>query len=226
MKLILILLLGLFSLEASEITFTKKFEKKVSPETLTLNFSINANMPNEKAVIKKLNFFYENLIKESKLKIEGGSFNVYPNYRYVNNKRVLDGYRGTVSYVVKSKDKEVIDDFLEEVYSLKHDSRVSISVGNIRWIVDREQHSAISDSLREDAIIWSYTYANTLSAKLSKECTLLTLNINAPHYQPRPPVRAMMAKNSAMIPDESFAPTPQQTDTPFSINPTFVLECR
>ena len=226
MKRLLIGLLALTSMYASDITFTKKFEKKVLPDTLSLQFSINVNKPYEKLVIAKLNYYYKNIIKDSKLKIEGGNFNVNPNYRYHNNKRILDGYRGSVSYVVKSKSKDKIDSFLKTLYDTKEEPMVNISVGNIRWIVDDTQFASISDGLRAEAIIWGYGYIKELSSLTSSECSLETLNINAPHFTPRPPVRHMMAKGVAMMEDASFAPTPQQTNTPFSINPTFVMECK
>jgi uncharacterized protein YggE len=204
------------------INFSKSFDVEIKPDTLEANINITAKNKTEKEVVEalgKLSSFIDNDIDIEK---KGGSYNVYPEYKYENNHRYKSGYVGNMQYNISSKDADKLNNFLTSLYGQKINNSEEISVNSVRWVMSKEQKNGKIDKLRLDAIIWANGYAKSLSNSLSQSCKVKSVSFSqTDHYYPQPLMRA----NYEAIADKS-APTPTQDKQKLSLTPTITLECR
>jgi len=222
MKKILSLTLLAVPMFGLTINFSKTFDSEIKPDTLQAGINITVKKPSEKDTIEGLARFSTFMDNANEVKVKGGNYNVYPDYRYENNHRYKSDYAGSMHYQISSKDSDKLNNFLISLYSQKKDRQVDISTSSVSWVMSEAQKSGKIDALRLDAIIWAESCANSLSDSLSKKCSVISVSFTpVNHYYPQP-----MMRNKSMEMDAATAPTPTQDMQKMSINPTFQLECK
>ena len=219
-KLLLPILLAT-SLSAYTINFDKPFEIGIQPDTLMTHVTISTQKSTEKEVLEKLTSFSTYISGYLDVDKKGGNYAIHPEYKYENNKRYKNGYRGNMNYQISAKKSEAVNTFIANLHDKKKDYDVDISLSSVSWELSQKQKEGQLDKLRLDAIIWINAYAKELSLELKTMCKVTKISLNAPsfHY-PQP--RMMEAK--ALIADA--APTPEQDDQKITINPYFEVECK
>ena len=208
-------------LAAYTISFDKSFEIQIKPDTLTTQITISTQKPSEKVVLQKLTSFSTFISGYKDVEKKGGNYSVYPEYRYENNHRYKNGYRGTMNYQISSKKSDDLNTFIANLHDKKKDFDVDISLSSVNWTLSPKQKEGKEDALRLDAILWINDYANKLASQLHSICKVTKTTFSVPSYDyPRPVM--MEAKSLA----SDAAPTPQQDIQKISIHPHFELECQ
>ena len=222
MKKILSLTLLAVPMFGLTINFSKTFDSEIKPDTLQAGINITVKKPSEKDTIEGLARFSTFMDNANEVKVKGGNYNVYPDYRYENNHRYKSGYVGNINYKVSAKESTKLNNFLTSLYGFKTDKTVDIRTSSVSWMMSEEQKVGKIDALRLEAIKWADGYANSLSDSLTKKCEVKAVTFTpVNHYYPQPEMmRSDMQESKAM------APTPKQDIQKISLNPTITLECR
>jgi len=222
MKIVSLMVLSSLSLFGLSINFSKSFDTEIKPDTLQAGINITIKKKSEKEVVALLSK-YSTFIEEYKsIDKKGGNYNVHPEYKYEKNHRYKSDYSGNMHYQISSKDSEKLNSFLKSLYDQKDDNQVDISTSTVSWVMSESQKTGKIDALRLEAIIWSDSYAASLSESISKKCVVKSVSFNpVNHYYPQP----MMRSNTIEM-DAAAAPTPTQDNQKMSLNPTFQLECQ
>ena len=220
MKLLLASVLA-SSLSAYSINFDKSFEITLKPDTLTTHITISTKKTTEKDVLQKLTSFSTYISGYLDIEKKGGNYSIHPEYKYENNHRYKNGYRGDMNYQISSKEAEAVNTFIANLHDKKKDFDVDISLSSVNWQLSPEQKEGKLDALRLKAIVWINDYAKTLSTQIESECKVTKISLNQARFDHPAP---MMLESKSMVADA--APTPQQDNQKMTITPHFELECQ
>lgn len=204
----------------TDITFTKSFNTKVKPDTLTTNISFNVQRLSQAQTTDKLTKISEFVSGEKSVKAKGGEYSVNPHMVYENSKSRQDGYDGTISYQLSSKNATALNKFSRELQRYAEKNGMTTSVSSASWSRGDSDGDELGE-LRLEAIQWSEKYAKTLSSKLGKSCSVSKINFsdNGGRHYPQPAMmKASMASDSA--------PTPTQDEQNISTNAHIEMVCK
>lgn len=208
-------------LSAYSINFDKSFEITLKPDTLTTHITISTKKSSEKEVLQKLTSFSTYVSGYKDIEKKGGNYSIHPEYKYENNHRYKNGYRGDMNYQVSSKNADDVNTFIANLHDKKKDFDVDISLSSVNWVLSPQQKEGKLDALRLDAILWINTYAKTISTQIKSTCKVSKVSLNQARFDyPRP----MMMEAKSLASDA--APTPEQDVQKITINPHFELECQ
>jgi uncharacterized protein YggE len=212
----------MISLSAYTIAFDKHFDLNLKPDTITTHIHITTLKPTEKDVLKKLSSFSTFISGYKDIDKKGGNYSVNPEYRYENNHRYKNGYRGNMDYTISSNRADDINTFITHLHDKKKDFDVDISISNVSWQLSPSQKEGQEDKLRLQAFQWINNYAKVLSKELDSHCTVTKISLVAPQFNhPQSPML-----REAKIVNLDSVPTPEQDEQKISINPHFELECK
>ena len=225
-KIIFYFLISILPIQlfAYDISFSKKFSKTVTPDILTTYISVNVESEDEKFINRKIEEFHDYIKDNDDVTKKNGSFVLNPKYRYYKNKQEFMGFMGILRYEVSSKNAKELNRFIDDLIGIKKkvDSRkVKINISNLSWKISEELYNSTLDDLRINVITWVSTYANTLSSKVAKECSIKNINIHQAMRQNymRAEVMAYDSKGASDL-------APENSDKNITINPNFVMECK
>jgi len=217
----------------SELIFSKTFETKIKPDTLSSQINISIRRFSQDETVSRLTKFSDFIEKQKDLKIEGGTFSVNPNMIYHEGNETQDGYLGNIGYSISSKDPKKLNKFLREIQRLDIDSSVAVSIQSVTWQLSDIQKVGKSDELRLQAFKWADEYATDLSSKLGKKCEIKKVIISSsngiePMYLREREMESSMIveENVTVEANEITAPTPTNEAQSLSISPSFAMECR
>jgi len=215
---------------SSELSFSKNFERKIKPDTLSSQINISTIKFSQDETVNRLGKFSDFIEKQKHLKVEGGSYSVNPNNIYDEKakKYIIDGYQGNINYTISSKEPKELNKFIKELQKVENDKRVGVSISSVSWQLSESQRVGKSDELRLEAFKWGNSYAKELSSQLGRECSIKKISIEGanhftPVYNQQAPM-AMMAREASF--DVASAPTPINESQILSIYPSFTMECK
>ena len=228
-KILIALLLPVLSF-SYELDFNKSFSKVVNPDLLSTNVNVTVEKKDEDKVnieIEKFNDFIKSNKLKEEIKITNGSYTLSPKYTYDNNKQQFVGYVGNLRYTAESKNAKDINNFMNEIISIKEKDKtedVKLNISNVSWKISDELQNKSYDDLRLESITWIETYANSLTSKLSKKCEVKKININEQNGGNINYARSEMAFSTKTKMAADVVPV--NTEQNITINPTFLLECK
>lgn len=206
----------------TEISFSKTFEKKIKPDTIATSVTLSTQKLSQEQTVLRLTKVSDFIGTVKYLKTKGGEYSINPHMVYDNGKSYQDGYDGSISYAVLSKNPKDLNKFIRDIQRLGDKVGLTVSIANVSWQMSDEQQASIgsSDSLRLDAIVWAKQYASALSPKVGGHCSVSRIDFNGnqtPVYQA-----------SAMKAEVAFdrAPTPIQDEQSVQITPFITLVCK
>ncbi|MBE0528276.1 MAG: SIMPL domain-containing protein [Thermoleophilia bacterium] len=206
----------------TEISFTKTFEKKFKPDTIATSVSLSSQKLSQDQTMLRLTKVSDFVATAKYLKIKKGEYSINPHMVYDNGKSYQDGYDGSISYAVSSKNPKDLNKFIRDIQRLGDKAGLAVSIANVSWQMSDEQQSSIGsiEGLRLDAILWAKQYASTLSSKMGGHCNVSRIDFNGnqtPAYQ----TRALKAKVAY-----DGAPTPIQDEQSMQVAPFITLVCK
>jgi len=207
----------------TDITFSKTFEKKVKPDTLNTNITFSIQKVSQEIATNRLTKISDFVTNEKSVNSKGGDYNINPHYDYDNGKNIQNGYDGTISYQLSSKNPAVLNKFTRELQRFGEKNGFNISVSSASWGMSDNQTDMDGgvEDLRLEAILWSDRYAKSLSSKIGKNCSVQKINFSGGGgYYPQP----MMMKASLTMSDS--APIPTQDEQNININANIEMVCK
>jgi len=223
MKKIVVLSMIISSLvfAESEFSFSKTFERKIKPDTLSSQININVSTFKEDETIETLTKFSEFMDKQKHLKVEGGGYSLFPSRQ---DNEVRDSYIGNINYTVSSKEPKELNKFIREIQRFDKSKHSSISISGISWQLSEAQKTGKNDELRLEAFKWGNFYSKELSLKISKSCSLKKVDVPFANYNYYNNYRTVTTSYS--LPSAHSAPTPINEVQSLSINPSFTMVCK
>jgi len=209
------------AMSQTEITFSKTFIKKIKPDTLLTSVNITSQKLSQEQTIERLTKISDFADASKHLDIKGGTYSVNPHMVYDNGKSYQDGYDGSISYSVSSKNPKELNKFIRDIQRLGDKEKLMVSIASVSWQMSEEQQAkhGDSDSLRLDAILWAIGYAKSLSSKIGKSCKVLRIDFHGN--------QAVFSENRKVLTMSSdSAPIPVQDEQTMRIIPSFTLVCR
>jgi len=235
MKKILAVILLLPILGISyELTFSKDFERKVSPDLLSTSISISVEKKDEKSVnieIEKFNKFINNT---KNITIKNTNYSLSPRYKYINNERVFKGYLGNTSFVIETKEAKEINDFLGELMKLKDSIKskdIKLNIDNLYWKVSKILQNKSIEELRLEALIWIDKYSKALSNEISRKCEIKDIkSFIKDNYTNNYNTKMMLSASSVASNSEESVNndiiTPINTQKTILLEVTYGLDCK
>lgn len=227
MRKILTIIILPFVLFGFDISFNKKFEKKISPDKLSTNIIITVVKEDESEITPLLNSFNKLISNYDEVEKRAGEFSIKPKYKYDKGQSSIVGYNGILSYTIYSTDSKEMNEFIRLLLDLKDNEDISISISGLNWIVSQSKKSVVVEELRLESIIWAKEYVSTISKKIESTCKIKEINISSrkdlnPLYRSGRAEVMMMSKTT----HDSNIPIPKATKNRLTINPYYVLECK
>lgn len=211
---------GLFGFD---IKMSQEFSSSLNPTKLAISVNIMTIQKTSTDTLNTLTIFSDFIKSYKELTVKGGSFHTSANYKYINKKRVKIGYRGNISYNIKSSSSDKLTAFVTALSAKGGVSKdVDIGISSSSWQVDKADIQKSRDDLKMKAIKWATNYKEELSAKLGLECNIKGIDFNKFNYVSPP----MMYAESAMKKDANSMPVPQKDSKDMKINPRFEFECK
>lgn len=229
MKSLLILILSISLSFGYTIEFNKNFSKEISNDEATSYISIYSTKKTQNLAINSLNKYKSFMDQIKNIEKTNIRQNSYPQYRYEgdSNKRVLDGYKATLTYIINSKDPTVVIEYIEKLLNIKRNQETThVNFSNLSYKVSKEKKESVEDELRLKAIIWSNDYTKVLTDKLKRECLTKKIVIGGNMFAV--PVTRAYATMAKGVSRESSATIsmPEPSETNISINANFSFECK
>ncbi|MDD5406307.1 MAG: SIMPL domain-containing protein [Sulfurovaceae bacterium] len=221
-KMFFLFLLSInFLYSQTEIIFSRTFEKKIKPDTVTTSVGISSQKLSQEKTIEKLTKISDFMNSIKYLKVSGGEYSVNPHIVYDKDKSHQEGYDGYISYGISSKNPNDLNKLIRDIQRLGDEEKLAVTISSVSWQIDNEKQALAldNDSLRLDAIIWAKEYANKLSYKIKANCSVSRVDFTNP---------GSALAYTAMKAETGFdrAPVPIQDEQSIHATPIITLVCR
>ena len=165
MKYIIPLVLSMSFMFGMEITKTVTLEESMVSDYYKIHIGVS------KEAKKKgdIEISFEKAIdyaKDAKV-CKGGRYNIYPKYKYTNNKRVFNGYRGNISFNCTFKDEQIIEEFLTDLNKIND---IRVSQGQISPTLSDKQIEQLEQKLEKKVYVYANEYNDFLSDVTDNKC--------------------------------------------------------
>ena len=210
-----------------ELNFNKSFSKLVSADLLTTNITVSVEKKDENKVNIEIEKFNDFMKKYKNIDIKNGSFTLSPKYKYYENKQEFVGYIGSLRYSAESKSAKELNNFMDELISLRESIKsedVKLNISNVSWKIGEELQNKSYDDLRLESITWIESYSKSLSNEVSKKCEVSKINISEATGANIPYAMADVAY--ASMSKRSMDVAPMNSEQNITITPNFVLDCK
>ena len=213
-----------------QIEFQKKFSKETSNDEIISYISVYSKHKHQKNALNNLSK-YKSLMKKNKdIKKLNIKQNTYPEYRYEKNynRRVLVGYKATLSYTISAYDPTKISEYIEDLLKIKkYNENIQVTFSNLTYRVSKKKKEEIEDALRLEAIVWGKDYAMDLSAKVGQKCEATNIVINPNSYaRGMQNIYETFDESDMAIRSKIDVSVPTPSDTSISIYSLFKFECK
>lgn len=209
MRAVFLLIFGVMSIFAYELSIKREFKDSIEPSKLKLSFSITqrAKMPQE--LQDSLNPLSKSL--QGFKVCSGGAYAIEPLYNYTNNSREFNGYEARLDLVCKSSK---VEDLSEVIEFLNTKKSLIISQSPLEWVVEPQMVISTKQKLELESIKYAKEYIAMLKNSLAISCQNKKIEIFS-HNQPLYRAMASEAKITK--------PTKELLDVTIEANYTF--EC-
>lgn len=213
-----------------EIEFQKKFSKEITNDEIISYISVYSKHKIQKKAIDGLSK-YKRLMENNKdIKKLNIQQSTYPEYRYEkhSNRRILEGYKSTLSYTLSSEAPTEISEYLEDLLKIKKYSEdIQVTFSNLTYRVSNEKKEQLEDTLRLEAIVWAKYHAIDLSAKVGQKCEVAKIIVNSSNYiRPMQSTYRTLGKSAMAMENNIDVSMPIPSDTSFSIDSLFKFKCK
>lgn len=230
MKYLFILMVLSSVIFGYEIEFQKKFSKEISNDEITSYISIYSKHKMQKKAIYGLSKYKTFMEKTKDIKKLNIKQNTYPEYRYEKqtNKRVLEGYKATLTYTISSDSPTKISEYIEELLKIKkYGEAIQVTFSNLTYQVSKKKKEATEDALRLEAIVWGKYHGMDLSVKVGQKCEVHNIIINPNSYiRPMHTTYRTLGKSAMAMESNIDVSMPTPSDTNISINSLFKFQCK
>lgn len=201
-------------LNGIEISKIKDFEIDIKSTQQTTNFSLKAKSSKSKDIESKFEKVI-GIVKNSDICV-GGKYNIYPNYNYVENRKIINGYNSNIHFKCEFDDIKYYEKLLSEV---KH-FNLPLSQGKINYKSSLEVKEKGDAKLELKA----YTYAKNYTKYLNKQfknCNIKNIDFTNKISNSPIPYRSLSSTSNSTI---VTAPIGDKLKLKISVNYVFICQ--
>lgn len=214
MKKLAVFLFLYINLSALEVSNSKTFTKHLEPAFQSGSFSISYKADYDYKIESKFKQIIEITGKSGICK--GGGYYIYPAYKYIDNKRIEDGYRSNIRFECEFKNTEDYENILDEIKR----SNVKIEQGNISYKTTRKQKDEARVDMEKEAFIYAKEYNKSLEEFFGK-CSIESINLASDKFYPIR-YKAAALESSAL---KTTVTSPIKEDIEYKLNVDYIFKC-
>ncbi len=203
--------LTLINLYALDISKQKVFTVSVTPTTQTSSFSLS-HIAKTSKMIETLFAKAIKLTEKSDI-CKDGQYRIYPDYKYVENRKVEIGYNSNINFNCEFDDYKKYERLLTKIKKLN----LKLTQNKISYKVSEQTNEKEKSKLE----FISYNYGKQYSSKLNKVFNNCKIKSIALHNSYNAPVQY-----KALARQESTTVTsPIKDDIQISLNVNYIFQC-
>ncbi|MCS7245693.1 MAG: SIMPL domain-containing protein [candidate division WOR-3 bacterium] len=169
--------------EVSAFSITLPFEiyGKAEPDVFIMNISASIQAESEERAIYKLGDI-DSEIRKNNISYKDGSYYVYKNCYWSQDREICSGYRAIINYIFELKDEDEQKQIIS-IFSKIKKKNVSFdySINSVRWDASERKLDSIKNTLKIKAIRNSEIIVKEVEKEIKKSCKLLEVNIKPMH---------------------------------------------
>lgn len=210
-KFIITYFIILLQLQALDISKQKNFTVTLKPTTQVATFSLShiAKTSNEIE-----NLFQKALITANKSGIcRGGQYRIYPDYKYVENRKIEIGYNSNINFHCEFNDIKKYENLLVKIKKLN----IKLTQNAISYKISTTKQEEEKSQLE----FLAYEYAKQYTKKLNNifhNCNIKTINFNNSHT---PILYKTLARQEAA----TTVTSPIEEDITLSLSVDYIFNC-
>ena len=191
------------------------------PKQSTFYIYIKVVGKTQESTINKLDEYSKLVNGFTNLDASSGKFNTYPNFDYIDKKRVQNGYNGNINFVVKTNSIKELNNLISKLTKKSDADKAELSIASREWQLDESEKAEVKEALILEAILWAKDYTKTtLSQKLDDKCEVKEINFlkssNNSFYR-------TFATNENSV--KTSVPLPIKKSKKVEVDVDFVFEC-
>ncbi|WP_084274812.1 hypothetical protein [Nitratiruptor tergarcus] len=196
--LLLFLVGGVAAPNGTEIIIEFTKSAKVMPDTYSFGLHIFMKDPKEKVILNTLGAV-DKTIRNLKISYEGGRYELHQNCFWQKEKRICEGYKGSVSYRFFLKNPQKQNEIFEAIENLKKRMQESFhySVVYPHWQISQSKQNQVIQKLQLGVIDKAKVFGKQAGKRLAKQCDIKSIDYITRLY---PVVKSMAAKASVQAP--------------------------
>ncbi|MEA3352563.1 MAG: hypothetical protein U9Q33_01930 [Campylobacterota bacterium] len=203
------------SIKAVEISKSKVFSSSIIPNVLTTSFTLKHKAQNDNE-IEKLFQKAINIAKKSDI-CKGGSYKIYPSYRYINNKRLNDGYNSYLDFNCRFQN---INSYEKLISNIKH-LNAKLTQNKIKYISTDQQKESSVKMLEVLAYKYAISYKKYLNEQF-KDCKIKSISFsNSLQNDPIALKRMILSQDTT-----TTSPVKDEIKHKINVNYTFLCDER
>lgn len=219
LKLPLLLTIATASLFSLEIVLEKSVSSTITPDVLYTSISYNKKSDDENIIKRDLNAIIlemKNFDKDAKY-CGGGGYNLYPEYKYVDNTREFIGYRGNLNFNCEFDNINSYNTLIKTLDSVTAPD-IEKNFGTLNLKPSDRLLEQTRANLELEILKTSSQISKKFSSQLAQKCIVKKIDYRDNHPVA---VRAMMASSDFV---STEAPIAQSQKV--ALNAQITLECR
>lgn len=211
MKTIFFLSFLLIQSYALEITKQKTFTSYIVPTKQTTSFILNYASRSSNQIEK----LFEKAIStvEKSTICKGGQYRIYPQYQYIQNRKIANGYNSNINFNCEFEDIELYEKLIKKIKRL----RSKLTQNKISYKVSEQQIEKEKSNLEIDAYNYAKQYTKKLNNTFSK-CSIKSVSFSSPH---QPTLYRTMIKE-----EKTTTTAPIDEEVKIKLNVRYLFDCK
>jgi uncharacterized protein YggE len=212
MKKILVLIFVLFyNLHGLDISKQKTFTTSISPTIQATSFSLN-HIAKTSSEIEKI--FNKAIRIATKSKIcSGGQYRIYPDYKYVENRKIENGYNSNLYFQCEFSDNGEYEEILTKIKKLN----VKLTQNKISYKITEKQTENEKSKLEFLAFDYAKLYTQKLT-NIFNNCKIKSISFN--QYNTPIQYKTLSREESTTV------SSPIQEDIEISLKVDYLFDCK
>ena len=211
MKVLIIYCILLLQLNALEISKQKTFSTTLKPTIQVANFSLNhiAKTSNEIE-----NLFHKAILLTNKSGIcTGGKYRIFPDYQYVENRKIEIGYNSNINFHCEFDDTKKYEKVLNNIKKLN----LKLTQNAISYKISDIQQENEKSKLEFQSFEYAKQYTKELN-KIFHSCSVKSINLNS--------YNTPIAYKNLLRQESTTVTSPIEEEVVISLNVSYVFNCQ
>lgn len=210
-KIVILYFIIILNLNALDISKQKVFTTTIKPSIQIASFSLNhiAKTSNE---IENLFNKAISIVNKSNI-CKGGQYRIYPDYKYIDNKKIEIGYNSNMNFQCEFEDITLYEKLLTKIKKLNMKLTQNKIYYNVSDTKNEEEKSKLE--------LKAYNYAKQYTVKLNdifQKCEIKSISFN--DYNAPIQYKMLARQESTTI------TSPIEEDIQISLNVNYLFNCQ
>ena len=210
-KIIILIFILFYNLQALDISKQKTFSTTIPPTIQTTSFSLNHIAKTSDEIEDIFNKAIK-IVTKSKI-CSGGQYRIYPDYKYVENRKIEIGYNSNLHFSCEFNDNRKYEKTLNKIKELN----IKLTQNSINYKVPDEKIEQEKSKLEFLAFNYAKQYVEKIDA-IFNNCKIKSITFN--NYN-NPIQYKTLARQ-----ENSTVTSPIAKDIEISLNVNYIFDCK